>query len=358
MRERHSSARLSTRIRRQLGGIAFVGAITLVSASPGAAFVSRPVELTYRSTTPVGAADDVAFAAGTDKRGRVLAAGFAGTPSGTDVAVVRYRRDGAIDRSFGSDGRVIWSAGPGNDQGRGITTTNNNGILVAGVTFNGINNDVLLMRLTDDGQIDPSFGTNGRVITPVGSGIDVALSVAEDRHGRIVVAGFTFNGANLDILVMRYSPNGALDPTFGAGGIAVTGVGAGDDIARSVAVGRTGDIYVAGVTLAAGGQGTDFALLKYSEDGSLDNTFGSHGIVATSVSDGIDNGRALSVLPNGSILLAGETVSDLDGSRDFALLRYTSEGVLDEHFGQGGIVTSSFGRGTTFRLRYCIDREA
>src|SRR5437016_13900316 len=74
------------------------------------------------------------------------------------------------------------------------------------------------------GSLDTSFGLTGRVITAIGTGHAVAI----DGSGRIVVAG-TASGTNYDVAVVRYNANGSLDTTFGSGGKVTTPIGAGDD---------------------------------------------------------------------------------------------------------------------------------
>ena len=139
----------------------------------------------------------------------------------------------------------------------------------------------------------PSFtgvGT-GTVLTPVGAGEsqDIGRSVTVQADGKIVVAGYgTGNGTGTDIAVVRYNTDGSLDTSFGTGGKILTPVGTGtsSDAGYSVTVQADGKIVVAGYGDGSGG--TDFAVVRYNADGSLDTTttFGAGGKILTPVGTG------------------------------------------------------------------------
>ncbi len=76
-----------------------------------------------------------------------------------------------------------------------------------------------------DGVLDLTFNTTGIATTPIGSGIDIAKAIAIQSDGKIVVAGYSHNGANNDFAVVRYTSTGTLDTTFGTGGIVTTTIG-------------------------------------------------------------------------------------------------------------------------------------
>ncbi len=125
------------------------------------------------------------------------------------------------------------------------------------------------------GDLDPSFGTGGKVTTDLGGTDDQIVSMALDSQGRIVAAGV--GRAAYDATLARYRPNGSLDPSFGSDGIVTIdfGDGAGFAVASSVAIDPHGRIVVAGGSLG------DFALARYHSDGSPDPSFGAGGTVTT-----------------------------------------------------------------------------
>ena len=83
------------------------------------------------------------------------------------------------------------------------------------------------------GALDTTFGTGGIVTTPIGSGHDNGSSVVIQADGKIVVVGPSHNGSDYDFAVVRYTRTGALDTTFNGTGKVTTPIGAGSDYAIS-----------------------------------------------------------------------------------------------------------------------------
>src|SRR5439155_996244 len=192
------------------------------------------------------------------------------------------------------------------------------------------------------GDLDPSFGTGGRVLTDFGGG-DGARALALQADGRIVVAGSSSAGAfGSDFALARYNSNGSLDPSFGTGGRVLTDFG-GDDEARALALQDDGKIVVAG-----GFGGPCFALARYNPGGTLDTSFGTGGRVLTDFG-GDDEAAALALQADGKIVVAG--FSDAGGFALAALARYNPNGTLDASFGSGGQVLTNFGGAQALALQ-------
>ncbi|MFL7870948.1 MAG: delta-60 repeat domain-containing protein, partial [Anaerolineales bacterium] len=85
----------------------------------------------------------------------------------------------------------------------------------------------IIHPLALDGSLDTTFDTDGKVITPIGSSHDEGNSVAVQSDGKIVVAGFSYNGSNSDFAVVRYNSDGSLDTTFDTDGKVTTPTGVG-----------------------------------------------------------------------------------------------------------------------------------
>lgn len=118
------------------------------------------------------------------------------------------------------------------------------------------------MRYTADGELDPSFDADGIVLTSLGSAVDQAFGVGIRPNGTVVAAGRSFNGTDYDLAIARYAKDGSLDPGFGAGGTSTTPVGPGDDSVAALALRANGDAVVAGSTF--NGADLDLALARYS----------------------------------------------------------------------------------------------
>jgi uncharacterized delta-60 repeat protein len=129
------------------------------------------------------------------------------------------------------------------------------------------------------GDLDPSFGTGGKVTTDFGGDVQGEIvSTAIDSRGRIVAGGFSGDIHSRGYFTLaRYLPDGSLDRSFGTGGIAVTGL---EGTAFSVAIDRVGRIVAAGSARGAPA-GSDLAVARYHSDGSPDTSFGTGGVVTT-----------------------------------------------------------------------------
>ena len=98
------------------------------------------------------------------------------------------------------------------------------------------------------GDPDPSFGTGGKVFTDISGDNDEGYDVALQADGKIVVAGLSPNvGAGfVQFAVVRYLPDGSLDPGFGINGVVLTSFGSTNAIAQAVVVQPDGGIVAVG----------------------------------------------------------------------------------------------------------------
>lgn len=202
-----------------------------------------------------------------------------------------------------------------------------------------------LVRYTPAGSLDRSFGSGGKVTTPPGSWPG-ARAVALQSDGTIVVAGTSTRGFGL----ARYTAAGSLDKTFGTGGKVATAFSSLATQAAALAIQADGKIVAAGPF--QNGDRAGFALARYSEDGSRDPTFGVLGRVTTTVGGGGElavatQPVAVAIQPDGKIVVVGQSCG---GPCVFALARYNADGSLDPSFGNGGVVktaVSPYGAGAT-----------
>ena len=145
-----------------------------------------------------------------DAEGRILLAGYAFNSSDYDVVVVRMYPDGTLDTSFDANGIVqldnLGGSG-GSDRAFSLAIDGEGRILVVGRTFvSGHGDDLVVLRLRPDGSLDPSFGDGGVFLWDGGHGDDGAFEVALDGQGRIVVTGFSDNGSDYDLVLLRLNP--------------------------------------------------------------------------------------------------------------------------------------------------------
>jgi len=204
----------------------------------------------------------------------------------------------------------------------------------------------LTSLLAQDGALDLTFNSTGYV-TFLGAGADYGKSVAIQPDGKIVIAGICNNGSYSDFGVVRYNSDGTIDTGFGTNGKVTTSVTSYNDGAYGVAIQADGKIVVAG--FASNGTSSDFAVVRYTSAGVLDNTFNTNGIVITPiVSNDDDWAYSIAIQPvDQKIVVAGfaRLNGSLGGNYDFTVVRYNTDGSLDNTFGTAlnGIVTTDFG---------------
>jgi len=257
----------------------------------------------------------------------------ASTSTRSTFAVVRYSADGTLDTSFGpTHSGIVRTPVGASAKAFSLALQPDGKIVAAGSTFNGSNTDFALVRYTANGSLDPTFGTDGVVTTPVGTGADVAYAVAVQPDGKIVAAGFRSNtariGHNYDIALVRYNANGSLDTSFGSGGKVRTAIGPKDDVATALVIQPDGKLVVAGY-------GTGSVLVRYNPNGSLDAGFGSGGLVLPGALAGY-RAAGLVLQPDGKLVTASYAPGPNSPKNRFAVTRYLSNGSLDSGFGTGG----------------------
>lgn len=269
--------------------------------------------------------------------GKILVAG----KSNYTFALIRLNADGTLDNSFGTGGKVTTDIANGDNHGTSLVLQADGKIIVSGYSDKLTDFDFSLVRYNTDGTLDTSFGSGGKVLTDLFGDDDFAMAVALQPDGKILAAGTTNNGADIDFALVRYNADGTLDNTFSFDGKVSTSFGPASDRAHSVLVQPNGKIVVGGYTNS--GPDADFALVRYNTDGTLDHTFNSTGQVKTDFSNQNDLGFSVALQPDGKVLLGGYTFDPVTFDYDFALLRYKENGLPDTTFGSGGIVVTDFG---------------
>lgn len=189
------------------------------------------------------------------------------------------------------------------------------------------------------GTFDASFGTGGKVLTPL-QNLSRAYGVVIQPDGKIVVCGFQYSPAlGKDIVCVRYQSNGSLDSTFGTNGVAHVDAQLGsDDEGRALALQSNGFIVVAGFT--DDGVNKDAFLCRLKTDGSLDSTFGTNGKVITDFdSSRQDEIHAIQIHPlTGKIVVAGNSIINTTKAKP-VVARFLSNGQADSSFNGTGIRT-------------------
>ncbi len=375
------------------------------TAAPGN--LDRSFGVRGKVFTALGNARNKIYSIQLQSDGKIVAAGATNMNGNDDVVLMRYNTDGTPDESFGADGKALLVIDGSDEAAYSVKIQADGKIIVAGDRRLNGDADFFLARFKRNGTVDSGFGTDGIVISNIGTADDTIKSIAlQTINGeqRIVAAGSIHTGAFAFFAVSRYKSNGSPDESF-AGGAGVSIVSWGnEDKAEAVVIQRIGNqdkIVVGGKRridlgngsfdddfalvrfnsdgaldqsfgangkvstsfasddgirslviqdvgfgpriVAAGHGNGNFALVRFHEDGSVDSGFGYYGKVQTSISAGDDRINDIAVLPDGRILAGGFAKNMENGGEDFALVRYLRDGQIDPLFGNCGTITSNFG---------------
>ena len=323
---------------RLLTPVLLLAAATLCCAAPG------ELDLTFdtdgKVTTSIGSSGETIYAMVLQPDGKIVSAGETWNGTKWNLGLTRHTPSGALDPTFGSGGKVSVAVGSSTDYVGAVALQADGKIVVAGGSYNGTNYDIAVARFTAAGVLDNTFGTGGKVISAISGANEGAYGVVIQPDGRIVIAGFS-NSGNDRFALVRYLPDGTLDSSFGTGGVVTTHFGHGHDVANGLTLQADGKLVAAGY--AFNGTKRNFAAARYTAAGALDPTFGTGGLVSIPLRSGTDEAYALKLLPDGRMVLAGRSFGL--SNYDFGLVMLLPDGTLDTTFGGTGIVTSSLNTG-------------
>ena len=301
--------------------------------------------------TRVGHADADATAVIVLPDGRIVAAGYiVSSPGNASFALARYMPDGRLDGSFGHRGRVVTKF-PDSAIATSVLTQSDGKLVVGGYTgpdgptYNGFNGSFALARYLEDGRLDPSFGTGGTVVTSL-EGNDSISEIAMQPDGSILAAGTSDLGypdsahPSSRFALIRYLPNGSLDPGFGSGGKVITDFG-GFNVGSDLLLMPDGRIEVVGTHQRDDTFPEDLALARFLPNGAPDPSLAGTGTKTSPKGEAVS---ALAFQPDGHVLTAGQ-----GGFRSrhrfnigIRVRRFTVDGLRDRSFGDGGHVNLGF----------------
>jgi uncharacterized delta-60 repeat protein len=225
---------------------------------------------------------------------------------------------------------------------------NNGKFISINGTYNGNSNTYFFNRYNADGSIDLSFGNNGGLISDItGYPFDYCQAIKILPNNKFITVGSSSNswGNYFTGHICKFNEDGTLDTTFGNNGVVLTQIGVSPGYAqyRNLDLLNSGKIVVCGSSEYSGGTGgfggTKPILVKYNSDGTLDNTFGTNGIVVLDVMfNGNDNFYSVKVQSDNKILSIGSSAYPYPYMKTFLnISRLLENGTLDNTFGNNGI---------------------
>jgi uncharacterized delta-60 repeat protein len=234
-------------------------------------------------------------------------------------ALARYTSAGALDVSFGKGGKVVTPKSFISGRASDFKIQSDGKIIAAGYDSIGSNVNFAVVRYNLNGTLDTGFGTAGKVSTDFDGRDDFGEAVALQPDGKILITGSTYSSAREDTAIARYNPDGTLDNSFGTNGKIITSLGTKGDGPKDVFVQRNGKIVVAGSS-EDNGLTPDFTLVRYNTNGAPDTSFGIAGRITTDFAKDIDYGWSAVVQPDGKIVVVGYSFSGKKSN--IALARY------------------------------------
>ncbi|MEO6434957.1 MAG: hypothetical protein ABIP55_04245 [Tepidisphaeraceae bacterium] len=270
-----------------------------------------------------------------------------------DAMIIRYNSDGSLDTTFGDDG-IVRDSFDDNGYASDLHVQGDGKVVIGGGTYVEIeapvgrtaSNEFVIARYNVDGSHDTTFGDDGRAMTDFGDayggGDATAIHVNDDgvitAVGRMIPENFTDGIQEAFIAFARFTADGQLDDTFGAGGVK-TAEGldyvwdmTGDDDGNLILFSSRPQGYDEHGSFISGGMRNEVEVSRFAGDGSLDETFGDGGYARTEIDLGEDNGiggingvlgRSVILTSDGGIVAAGMVHGS--GYSDGLLARFLGE---------------------------------
>ncbi len=276
--------------------------------------------------------------------GKILVGGYYG-----NFLIERFNQDGSNDLEFGNNGSSLLKIGYATGNPIGISEVENNKIIFAGWYLPKVNSnyDIIVVRLNSNGSIDSSFGINGIATMDIDK-YDYAESMLLQPDGKIIVSGELGKNENdrLRTFITRFNSNGSIDNSFGENGNVITKF---DVAVTSVAsqLKPNGEILTAG-TSGLFSSRPSYYIMNYNSDGSVKNNFGENGMATYTfgVGQGSDDWanelRDIILQPDGKIICGGHEGDYIHYNYDMGLVRFNSDGSLDNTYGTNGTVVISY----------------
>jgi uncharacterized delta-60 repeat protein len=291
----------------------------------------------------VGGIDNLGFAPqalDVQPDGRIVFGGIGGSATDSDFVAVRLTEAGQLDPTFGGGaGMAVVDLGTPQDTLEFVRLRANGNILLAGSSGASVASQApSAVQLKPDGTRDLAFGSGGQRIMQTGyafSIINGGLVLADGRL-RFGGQGRKTDSSPWDLLVLGLASDGADDPSFlGASGLVAIDFFGSDEFGGSV-VGTPGSrMLVSGSTFSTVTGGFDFALARVGEDGAPDPAFGTGAPLGRVSTDfaGATDRCAVVAQQPDGKVLCAGLSTDAAGKEDFALARYLPDGSLDLSFG-------------------------
>lgn len=265
--------------------------------------------------------------------GKIVIAGYRWTGSEGDFVMARLNADGTLDNTFGVNGIAIFDKGL-SEVAESFAINPDGSFIVSGY----VDDNYTLLKVKNNGMIDTTFGNNGWVTTVFQSLSASSKSTSINAAGRIIVGGMGVGANQSEFVMAAYNPNGTLDTTFGQGGKINFHIGYDNDFGLRVLQLENGKILFGGHSYVGSTPlRYELAIVRLNANGSFDTSFGENGIFKSRF---YENGRSylegMVLQSDGKLVVTGS--ANVNSEENYGILRITENGQLDTTFGEEGKV--------------------
>lgn len=282
--------------------------------------------------------------------GKIIAAGFSYNPTGDAMIVARYNSNGSLDNTFGLSGLTIEPVNIWSFFAESIKIQNDGKIVIGGYALNELVNgysEFMVSRYNIDGNLDTTFNSTGTVRTRIGNDFSRANSLAIQPDGKILLGGSSSNLHFVsDFTIVRYNTNGLLDPTFGTNGVVITALTPETELGADLLIQPDGKIILTGNTFTDAANLQNFSILRYKGDGNLDADFGNNGLVNVDFG-GSESAASADLQPDGKLVVAGWSTNSTQ--RILSLMRLLGDSPIPAKAAISGRIQGNTNIANSFR---------
>ena len=262
---------------------------------------------------------------------------------------------GNLDVTFGDYGFVTTNFSTQDVSGDGIASDSSGRIIHVGTCEQPISK-ACVVRYNADGSLDTSFGTGGKVILTIGASSSVSIDLIVKDDGKILLTGHCNQGSpgNENICLIQLNDDGTLDTSFQTTGIVDVDVGTEVDVGLAVLIDSTGLIYVSGYCQDVVGGIFNGCIIRFTADGALDATYAGDGIANFTICDEVDYLYDMSIDDSDNVLVS---VGCFPLVNNLLVAKVTKTGVLDNSFGTAGVASADYNGTDSFSMTVDIDGD-
>lgn len=272
---------------------------------------------------------------------KIYVAGFAEVNGVSECVLLRYNSNGNIDLTFGTNGYISYPRGSGVSEIRNIDIGKDNTLILSGWMKDGSKEYAILFKTDLEGKVDNSFGTNGlaQIFISNSSYAEFRANKTVLTNDKIFIAGPSYSGLIDDIGVACFDLSGKIVDNFGVNGKFTYRLtnSVGNHEVDGLIIGKDGNLIIGGETAFSYNEENSLFLLKIDQFGKIIESFGNGGVATLTLSKDVIAGVNDITFDNlNNIITGGGAFNTDDVDNDYFLSKFSDKGILDNSFGSNG----------------------